>query len=40
MAKLARSKAGKGYHSAREAVLLNGRFVLSQVNTHTCRGGT
>jgi hypothetical protein len=31
VAKLTRSKAGKGYHSAREALLLNGRFVLSRV---------
>jgi len=31
VAKLTRSKAGKGYHSAREALLLNGRFVLAQV---------
>lgn len=31
---MTRSKAGKGYHSAREALLLNGRFVLSQVR-HT-----
>jgi len=29
--KLARAKAGKGYSSAREALLLNGRFVLEQV---------
>lgn len=31
VAKLARAKAGKGYASAREALLLNGRFVLGQV---------
>jgi hypothetical protein len=31
VAKLARAKAGKGYASAREALLLNGRFVLAQV---------
>lgn len=31
VAKLTRAKAGKGYHSAREALLLNGRFVLAQV---------
>lgn len=31
VAKLARAKAGKGYSSAREALLLNGRFVLDQV---------
>jgi hypothetical protein len=31
VAKLARAKAGKGYATAREALLLNGRFVLAQV---------
>lgn len=31
VAKLTRAKAGKGYHTAREALLLNGRFVLAQV---------
>eukprot|EP00878_Enallax_costatus_P030274 GHUV01032949.1.p1 GENE.GHUV01032949.1~~GHUV01032949.1.p1 ORF type:complete len:574 (+),score=238.91 GHUV01032949.1:1551-3272(+) len=34
VAKLARAKAGKGYSSAREALLLNGRFVLGQVAAH------
>jgi hypothetical protein len=35
VAKLTRAKAGKGYHSAREALLLNGRFVLAQVRSAT-----
>lgn len=42
VAKLARAKAGKGYASAREALLLNGRFVLGQLAAHEARksGGT
>jgi hypothetical protein len=36
VAKLARAKAGKGYASAREALLLNGRFVLAQVRFCCC----
>jgi hypothetical protein len=36
VAKLARAKAGKGYASAREALLLNGRFVLAQVGREAC----
>lgn len=39
VAKLARAKAGRGYSSAREALLLNGRFVLSQVTAHDKRNG-
>lgn len=39
VAKLARAKAGKGYSSAREALLLNGRFVLGQVAAHQKRKG-
>jgi hypothetical protein len=35
VAKLTRVKAGKGYNSAREALLLNGRFVLAQVTSAT-----
>lgn len=38
VAKLTRAKAGKGYHSAREALLLNGRFVLAQVRVSLCAG--
>uniref|UniRef100_A0A383WCP9 Cytosine-specific methyltransferase n=1 Tax=Tetradesmus obliquus TaxID=3088 RepID=A0A383WCP9_TETOB len=39
VAKLARAQAGKGYASAREALLLNGRFVLGQVAAHEARRG-
>eukprot|EP00879_Flechtneria_rotunda_P032023 GHRR01035170.1.p1 GENE.GHRR01035170.1~~GHRR01035170.1.p1 ORF type:complete len:411 (+),score=190.01 GHRR01035170.1:418-1650(+) len=37
VAKLARAKAAKGYSSAREALLLNGRFVLAQIAAHETR---
>lgn len=37
IAKLARAKAGKGYGSAREALLLNGRFVLQQLAAEQAR---
>lgn len=39
VAKLARAKAGKGYSSTREALLLNGRFVLGQLAAHEQRKG-
>ncbi|KAF8055388.1 MET1B [Scenedesmus sp. PABB004] len=37
VAKLARAKAGKGYATAREALLLNGAFVLAQLAAHEAR---
>lgn len=39
VAKLTRAKAGKGYHTAREALLLNGRFVLAQVRLNSVGSG-
>jgi DNA (cytosine-5)-methyltransferase 1 len=37
VARLARSGAAKGYGSAREALLLNGAFVLQQIEADDCR---